>query len=379
MKVWIIGRNYPTPQNSMAGSFELEQAKMLARFGHDVCYLAVGFSFMRKGNSRGITSIIEDNVKVYLASYIYPPGKLSMNLGFWKDLWWKKFFEFVDRSESLPDIIHIHYPALVGRTSSIQQYMDKGCKLIITEHWSHVLLKQLRKHEFRQLNYFAEKASKIICVGTPLGESVADITGQKSKIEIIPNVVSRQFYWTVPNPDVFTFVAMGRFVKVKQFDKILQAFASAFKENSDIRLMLIGDGPEFDGLVKQCNELHIDEKVNFTGMLDRKDVVDIIAHGDALICFSRLETFGVPVIEAWASGKPVIASDKLGFVEYWNDSLGEIVPCDQANMLTKAMLKMVKERYKYKSEKIMQFSSEHFSENAVYKKLNSVYEEAILK
>lgn len=377
MKIWIIGRNYPTAQNSMAGSFELEQAKMLAKFGHDVCYLAVGFSFMRKGNPRGITCRAESKVRIYSASHLYFPGKLGINLGAWKDYCWKRFFESIDLSESLPDIIHIHYPALVGRKSPIQRYLDKGCKLIITEHWTHVLLQQLRQREYRQLNYFAGRAGRIICVSAPLGEAVADLTGQGQKIRIIPNIVSGQFYWAKPTSDTFTFVAVGRFVKVKQFDKILQAFAASFEQQQHVRLLLIGDGPEYNRLVKQSKRLHVYEQVEFTGMLDRKSVADKIAHADALICFSRLETFGVPVIEAWASGKPVIASDKLGFPEYWKDELGEIVRSDQTNSLAKAMIRMAADRERYKPDEIMKFASAHFSEEAVCCRMNSIYEEAL--
>ena len=36
MVIWVVGRNYPLPDNDMQGSFELEQAKMLARYGYDV-------------------------------------------------------------------------------------------------------------------------------------------------------------------------------------------------------------------------------------------------------------------------------------------------------------------------------------------------------
>ena len=65
MKIWVIGRGYPTPENKMWGSFELEQAKMLARNGHDVSFIALTLSFFSRKDHRGIRSFVEDFVNIH--------------------------------------------------------------------------------------------------------------------------------------------------------------------------------------------------------------------------------------------------------------------------------------------------------------------------
>ena len=68
MKIWIIGRSYPTPQNKMRGSFELEQAKMLAKHGHNVTYLAVILHPIHKVKKWGYVHFEDGAVQVYTDS-----------------------------------------------------------------------------------------------------------------------------------------------------------------------------------------------------------------------------------------------------------------------------------------------------------------------
>ena len=48
MKIWVIGRNYPEPSNNMSGSFEIEQAKMLQKYGNNVQYICCSFHPIKK-------------------------------------------------------------------------------------------------------------------------------------------------------------------------------------------------------------------------------------------------------------------------------------------------------------------------------------------
>lgn len=118
----------------------------------------------------------------------------------------------------------------------------------------------------------------------------------------------------------------------------------------------------------------LEDKVELTGALSRENVAKKLSEANVLICYSRLETFGVTVIEAWASGIPVIASDSLGFLEYWEDNLGCIVSHKNTKMLSEKMLEMMREYKKYDSESIIQFAKEHFSEEVIYRRLLEIYQ-----
>lgn len=78
MKIWIIGRGYPTTSSGMWGSFELEQARLLARKGYDVSYIALTLSFFDRKAPRGLRNFQNGGVKVYACSYFFCPGKAGM-------------------------------------------------------------------------------------------------------------------------------------------------------------------------------------------------------------------------------------------------------------------------------------------------------------
>ena len=114
-----------------------------------------------------------------------------------------------------------------------------------------------------------------------------------------------------------------------------------------------------------------------TGTLSREKTAQRVAQADSLVCYSRLETFGVPVIEAWACGKPVVASNCLGFLEYWRDDLGYVVPWDDLEPLKKAMQGIYEKRNQYDSEKIAQFAQDNFGEKKLCDTLSEIYGQAI--
>ena len=116
------------------------------------------------------------------------------------------------------------------------------------------------------------------------------------------------------------------------------------------------------------------ERIIFTGTLGLQDVAKEIAEADALISFSKYETFGVPIIEAWACGKPVIASAGTGVASYVNKDLGLIVAHDKTDQLRTAMDYIYKNIYTYNSQIISEFAMKNFSGETIYRKLFYSYE-----
>ena len=88
---------------------------------------------------------------------------------------------------------------------------------------------------------------------------------------------------------------------------------------------------------------------------------------------SNLETFGVPIIEAWACGIPAISSDALGFAEYWEKRLGYIVDQKNVTELTETMIEIINE--KYDQEWLHKFAVDNFSEPVICARLESIYSE----
>jgi glycosyltransferase involved in cell wall biosynthesis len=100
-------------------------------------------------------------------------------------------------------------------------------------------------------------------------------------------------------------VALGRMVFLKGFDLLLRAVASL--RRTDIRLLLVGDGPERAALERLSAELGLQNVVRFVGA--QAEPFGILEGADLGVVPSRFESFGNAIIEMFAAGIPVVAFD----------------------------------------------------------------------
>lgn len=373
MRVWVIGRNYPNKENKMCGSFELEQAKALAKLGHDVSYIACVFHPLYKVKNWGYVDWQDGDVHIYAYSHIYAPQRLNIYLDCYKKGIWDRFLKDVERNTGVPDIIHVHYPTLITVPSSILAYKKSGVKVVVTEHWTKVQSGKLNKHEERQLKQYSDGADTIICVGEALKKRVVEITGKEENVIVVPNMVPDDFIVSKKSHSDFRFISVGRLVPVKQFDHIITAFSKCFKDNNKASMTIVGSGRELTRLKRLAKKLGVDKKIHFTGALSRNETARMIADSDVLVCFSKLETFGVPVIEAWYCGIPTIGTDALGFINLWDKSLGELISWEDENALCEAMQYMYTNIDLYSKEYIRRFAVQHFSESKIAETLTAIY------
>lgn len=375
MNIWVVGRSYPTKQNKMRGSFELEQAQLLARGGHHVTYVAAVFHPVNKIEKWGFCSFKDGQVHVYVESVPFAPERMHIHLSKFQGSIWRRLLEKVESEQGVPDIIHIHYPGMVSVPEPVLQYKSKGTYIVTTDHWTKTLQNTMDSFQRKQLIKYAQEADCILCVGQPLKKAIQKITGTKKVIKVVPNVVSDLFQISKSTSEkgYFEFIAVGRLAPVKQMDKIALAFAETFKGEEQVRLTIVGDGSVRKNIESIIESHNMQKQITLTGTLSREETADRVSKADVLICFSRLETFGVPVIEAWACGKPVIASDCLGFLEYWDNRLGFIVPHDNIEELKEKMITLHDNFDSYDSMYISEFAKNTFGEQAIFNQLTEIY------
>lgn len=379
MKIWVIGRNYPSKHNSMQGSFELAQAHLLKEDGsNEVVYIAAAFHPFKKIRKWGYASFTDGGLRVFAYSVFFALERMHLHLPRFQGRVWRKLLEKVEKETGVPDIIHIHYPAMITIPGPVLAYRKKGAGVIVTEHWTKILNDSVDPFQRQQLRRYVSDADRVICVGQPLRDSVARITGTARSIDVVPNFVSDIFRAkrnAKKGGSGFEYIVVGRLVGDKQIDKVVRAFSKAFADNREVRLTIVGDGTDRALIENAAKEEGIAERVELTGILPSDGVAERINRADALICYSKIETFGVPVIEAWAAGKPVIASDSLGFTEYWNEGLGIIVKRNDTDALIEAMRKVYDERERYDADAISDFAYANFGGDAVRTRLMQIYGE----
>lgn len=371
MKIWIIGRNYPLPQNGMQGSFELEQAKMLANHGHKVCYLACCLHPIKRIKGKEIQVWVDDNVEVRILSAMFPPRIYPFYFNKQRNRIWKKLLDEAERKNGLPDVIHVHYPAMLMISDVLAEYNRKKVRIVATEHWSKVLGKKLDKLELNEYSKYKDTVNKFICVGSPLAASVKELVNVEP--EIVPNIVNPLFKPSTEKHEGFRFVAVGRLVPVKQFDKIIEAFSECFRNNMDVSLLIIGGGQEKNKLQRIINENKIGDRVTLLGSQDREHTAELVANCDSLICYSRFETFGVPVIEAWACGLTTTTTTAVAVVDNFDSRLGVEVSYDDTDQLMEKMKYIYEKSSSFDKSFISKYAQDHFSESVIYQQLMGIY------
>jgi len=106
------------------------------------------------------------------------------------------------------------------------------------------------------------------------------------------------------------FLFVGRAAVQKGPDLLVEAIPMVLKARGDAKFVIVGDGHMKDALIKRAGELGISHAVHFAGSVKSGSphLKALFKSCDAVVVPSRNEPFGIVVLEAWAAGKPVVAT-----------------------------------------------------------------------
>jgi glycosyltransferase involved in cell wall biosynthesis len=130
---------------------------------------------------------------------------------------------------------------------------------------------------------------------------------------------------------------IARLVEQKGHRYLIEAFASAIKKNSNLKLLIVGDGVLRSSLESYVRKEKLDGIIRFTGY--RSDVADVLAALDIFVHPSLWEGFGLSILEAMAMGKPVIATNVSAIPELVEDGVtGLLVKTKDSTSLAQAIV-----------------------------------------
>ena len=114
-------------------------------------------------------------------------------------------------------------------------------------------------------------------------------------------------------------LALGRVVAKKGFDLLLAGYAAMEPGARTADLVIGGTGNALERLEAQAEESGIGAHVHFVGRLSREQVAAAMAGAAVFVMPSRLEPFGIVVLEGWRAGTAVLATDRGGPPEFVRD------------------------------------------------------------
>jgi glycosyltransferase involved in cell wall biosynthesis len=138
----------------------------------------------------------------------------------------------------------------------------------------------------------------------------------------------------------FVWLAVGRFDPPKDYPNMLQAFARVVHKHSNTILLIAGDGPLRKTMENLARELGIEKRTKFLGI--RRDIPQLMNAADAYVMSSSWEGMPNVLLEASATGLPIVATDVGGNREIVLDGVtGFLVPPRNPEALARAMLRIM--------------------------------------
>jgi glycosyltransferase involved in cell wall biosynthesis len=127
-------------------------------------------------------------------------------------------------------------------------------------------------------------------------------------------------------------LALGRVVEKKGFDLLLAAYAAIDENHRTADLVIGGVGNDLENLRRRVAAIGIAERVHFVGRLSREEVAGAMDGAAMFVVPSRLEPFGIVILEAWRAGAAVVATNRGGPPEFVRDGLDGVLvdPFDTA-------------------------------------------------
>lgn len=311
---------------SMIDQFNMENIKILKNLGYEVHVLA-NFSFGNTTSDERTKEFKEELENMGIKVYNVPiPRKITAIKEMISS--YKKIKKVC--SENNYDILHCHSPigGVLARFA-FKDFRKKGGKLIYTAHGFHFFKGAPIKNWiiFYPIEKFCSRYTD--CLITINKEDYKRAKNFKAKeVKYVPGIgidtkkikdikKNRKILNEFNIKDEVVLVSVGELSNRKNHKVILKALE---KVKGNFKYIICGQGAKKEELIKLSKELNLQEKVEFLGY--RQDVKEILKASD-IFCFpSKQEGLPVALMEAMASGLPVICSDIRGNKDLIEDKKG---------------------------------------------------------
>lgn len=280
-----------------------------------------------------------------------------------------------------PDIIHIHSPGIVGLLGIIAARklhvpLIGTYHTLISEQTDYISLGNIlglnklvsklyvlfKKQKFRKkpkddsrlkrlLWYISLRMYKKCNVIIAPSRSIADLLKSKLRHSAIHHVCCginlKKFHpkKSYRNAKTPSFLYVGRLSFEKNIDVVIKAFKLIDEKGIGFSLKIVGDGPARKYLEGMAKRYGLESKIKFTGEVYGNALREMYRKNDVFVTASTMETLGMSILEALASGIPVIAAKKYAVPDIVKDETnGYLAEPYSAESFSEAIMKIIKNK-----------------------------------
>lgn len=236
------------------------------------------------------------------------------------------------------DVLHVHYAIPHSVSACLaRDIVERDVKVVTTLHGTDILLIGQDESYFDITKHAMNESNLCTAVSDYLAEETHRIFNVRTPIRVIKNFVDTDVFYPKREGEgkgksVFSLngekvlLHISNFREVKRIETLIKAFA-LIRKRVAARLVLVGEGPETQKAERMVARLGLEACVLFLGQQDC--VGEILREADVFLLSSRIESFGLVILEAMASGLPVVATDCGGPKELIRDGEnGFLIPVD---------------------------------------------------
>ncbi len=297
------------------------------------------------------------------------------------------------------DVLHAHSPLTVGLLAYFTA-STKNLPLIYTYHtsitdYTHYLKiiggTGVIRHAAR---WFSTKSTNLgdqVVVPSPKFHHLLLEQKVTKPIHIIPNGIDLSNFKTAKHPGFFRkklglkpdapiLLSVGRIDPEKGLDFLIDAFARLADRIPEAHLVFAGDGSARKKLEEHAATKKVNDHIHFLGMVNREELPDLLHDATIFLSASTTEVHPISVIEAIASGLPLVAVQDEAFEDMIvENENGHLTPLD-VGAFSDRLVKLLSNpeklvRYGKRSTEL----SEKFSIDGQVRALEDLYIEAILQ
>ena len=365
MKIAHITCTFP-PYKGGIGNSALVFAKLSQELGHDVTVITPNYQNTELGNKN-----FTINIKRIKPKLAYGNGAF---LGL-----------LINALESF-DIVYLHYPFFgVNEALWAHQFSSLKYKLIIHYHMDVARL-GLKAEFLRFFSRIVEKsllnkASIVTCASLDYlsCSSIANYYNKnRDKFLEIPFGVDLDRFYPDYKKDnkIPTILFVGGLDKAHYFKGLEVLMKAIVDVGLPYRLNIVGEGDLKQNYTKKAKKLGLNKKIFFLGSLNNTDLTKVYRESDFFVLpsINSNEAFGLVLLEAMASGLPVIASSLPGVRKVFRDGVdGFLVEPNDTVSLAAAILRMIKDRSK--RELMGKTARSYVKEKYTWQKTKDILEE----
>jgi glycosyltransferase involved in cell wall biosynthesis len=371
IKVLFLSSWYPTRVHELYGDFVKRHAKAVSKYSKVLCFHVIKDENLNSNHE--ITETISDG----LTEVVYYFNcrrftKLNYILSYLKG------FKYIKRKYWKPDIIHgnVLYP--IGVIVFLFSFFN-NIPFVITEHWTGFLngtYKGFSRFQKNVFNYIAKKAKSILPVTLDLKRAMIK-SGVKGNYSVVPNVVETDLFNLNDNPrnkNKSILHVSNLDDSHKNITGLLRVISKLYHKRQDFVLNII-HSEENIALKDYAISLGLDNSiVNFCGRKEYAEVAEYMSKSAFLVLFSNYENLPCVIVEAFASGLPVLSTDVGGISEHFDEEKGILIEKGDEQALFDKMNCMLDNFQNYDKALLREYAITNFSYENIGKEYFKIYQ-----